>query len=210
LDELSDKIKQHTMGSGFKHNSFDDLIIYKNDSNLSKEFIETWVSPFYLNIGHTDKEFFEQLKRIKTNLTKEIALQLLGDLNWRTRQSGAFFTAINNYTELIDIIGIHFLKSEVTYAGKVYALVLAYFNNKQTIKYLKNYLDFYLLRPAMWFDQRDAMEALLYLDEENKTTFVDVYSNAWKKFIENKPDWGDDLNSERIRNQVKFIRNLQD
>lgn len=35
----------------------------------------------------------------------KVVLKLLGDFNWRTRQTGAYFAAIQGYSEIIDIIG---------------------------------------------------------------------------------------------------------
>ena len=208
--ELNEQIRLHSAGAIIRHKtSFDNLVPYKNDFELSQEFIDTWVVPFYMNIGDTDAEWKDKILCIKDKITKEIVAKLLGDFNWRTRQTGAFFAAVKNYIEFIDIIGIHLLKSEVTYAGQVYAYVLAYFNTEKSISYLRDYLTYYLEKPELWFDQREVMEALKYSDEKNNTNLLSSYSNLWLKFIENKPYWEKEINIERIKKQVVFISELQ-
>ncbi|RZK23023.1 MAG: hypothetical protein EOO43_08945 [Flavobacterium sp.] len=188
MDSLNDQIRLHSAGAIIRHKtSFDNLVSYKNDFELSQEFIDNWAVPFYMNIGDTDREWRDKILDIKDNITKEIVAKLLGDFNWRTRQTGAFFAAVKNYTEFIDIIGIHLLKSEVTYAGQVYACVLAYFNTEKSIVYLNDYLTYYLDKTELWFDQSAVMEALKYVDEKRESNLLSVHLNSWLKFIEHKP-----------------------
>ena len=93
-----------------------------------------------MRIGDTDKNWENLLIQTKDKITKEVVVKLLGDFNWRTRQTGAFFAAIKHFTDLTDIIGTHFLKSEVCYAGQVYAYTFASFNTETCIEYLDNCL----------------------------------------------------------------------
>ena len=210
MDDLNEKIKLHSVGAIVRHKtSFDNLVSYKNDFELSQEFLDNWTIPFYMNIGNTDQEWFDKIMLVKDKISQEIVVKLLGDFNWRTRQTGAFFAAIKNYTELIDIIGIHLLKSEVTYAGKVYAYVLAYFNTEKSKEYLNDYLTYYLAKPDFWFDQREAMEAIQYLDLKNGTNIFFNYFNSWSEFIENKPYWKKEIDTDRIEEELGFINKLQ-
>ena len=164
---LLDKIKQHIAGSTVKHdNPFDNLTPISNNFELTQEFINEWIIPYYMDIGQRiDDEWIDNLTGIKSKITPEIIKSSLGDFNWRTRQTGAYFAAISNQKECIEYIGTHLLKSEVCYAGSVYCLVLSYFNTTQCVDYLNTYLEYYLTKYDLWFDQRDAMQAIAYLDK---------------------------------------------
>lgn len=166
MNDLNEQIKLHSAGAIVRHNStFEELHPYKNVDELSQDFIDTWVVPFYMSIGNTHKSWKKQLIQANEKITKEIIVKLLGDFDWRSQKTGAFFAAINNFTDLTDIIGIHLLKSEVCYSGEVYAYTFASFNTDKSIDYLDRYLSYYLLQPDLWFDQEEAMEALTYLDK---------------------------------------------
>jgi hypothetical protein len=133
---LEEQIKLHSAGATVRHlSNFDDLKSYYNGFELSQEFINKWVVPFYMEIGnYYDDNWVEKVKLISNEITKEVTLTLLGDFNWRTRLVGAYFSAVKNYKEQIEIIGTHFLKSEVCCVGHIYSLVLASYNDEKNIK----------------------------------------------------------------------------
>ncbi len=162
-----------------------------------------------MRIGDTDDSWTNQLIQAKDNITKDVIIKLLGDFNWRTRQTGAFFAAIKGFTDLTDIIGVHFLKSEVCYAGQVYAYTFALFNTDKSIDYLERYLTYYLAQPDLWFDQREAMEALTYLDKINQTHLVSKHSNKWIKFTNNKPYWDKNISTVRLQKQLELIEKVK-
>lgn len=89
------------------------------------------------------------------------------------------FLTVKNYKEQIEIIGTHFLKSEVCCVGHIYSLVLASYNDERTIQYLTDYLDYYLQKPELDFDQENALECIAYLDKENKTNNLNKYIDNW-------------------------------
>jgi hypothetical protein len=93
----------------------------------------------------------------------------LGDFDWRTRSTGSYFAGIKNAVQFQEIIGIHLLKSEVCYAGSEYAITLALFNTERSVYYLNLYLEYYLTKSELYFDQGSAITALKYLDEINNT-----------------------------------------
>jgi hypothetical protein len=206
MKDIDEQIKLHTAGAIVRHkSSFTDLPSFKNDFELSEEFIKTWAVPFYMLVGNTGDELIETFGEVKGKITKEIAVTLLGDFNWRTRQTGAFFAAIKNYTDLTDIIGIHLLKSEVCYAGSIYACVLAAFNTPECVEYLNRYLEYYLTKPELWFDQQRVMEAVAYLNKINGTDDLERHFNNWTKFIGNKPHWNEKINTSWIEGQINLI-----
>lgn len=183
----NEAIALHVAGATVRHrNRFENIEVPRNDDDLANEFIEKWVVPFYmpnLTIANetTIKAFSEAAREINIDIVKA----LLGDFNWRTRITGAFFAAINNYQELEDTIGKHLLKSEVCYAGNGYCLALAAFATDKAKEYLISYLDYYLDRNDLWFDQATAYCALEYLD---KNAAVQL-NNKWNSFITDKPNW---------------------
>lgn len=180
--ELSD-IEKHSAGATVRHSSpFDTLESYSNKEEISKSFIDNWVAPFYFNLNKTDIEWIHFMSTTLPNITDEIVLTNLGDFNWRTRQTGAYFAALTNNTDCIDIIGAHLLKSEVCYSGFQYAKVLAYFNVPESIEYFTKYLNHYLKHPELHFDQGSVFIALNYLDRINETNLVDQYREDWVKF----------------------------
>ena len=188
MDDQNEKARLHTAGATVTHVSpFDNLPTYKNGNELSPDFISKWVVPYYMKIAsYGNSDWVNQIKEIKSGITKDICLSLLGDFNWRTRLTGSYFAAIKGYRELIDIIGVHFLKSEVCCVGHIYALILAFFNDEPCVGYLNRYLDYYLATPALYFDQKSAMEALLYLDNQNKTNHFGKHIDNWNRLQEER------------------------
>ncbi|MBD8019106.1 DUF6000 family protein [Kaistella pullorum] len=213
-DKEIEAIKLHVAGATVRHTPpFDDLKSFKNDFELSRDFLDKWVIPFFMNIGHfsghLDTKWIDSLKRIKCEITPEIIEQNLGDFNWRTRQTGAYFSALTNQTQFIDIIGTHLLKSEVSYAGGAYCEVFASFNLPKCIDYLNLYLDYYLTKPDLWFDQKDAMEAIMYLDKINSTNNIDRHRSNWIQFIKNKPNWPEEITTDNLEKRLQVIETVK-
>lgn len=115
MNDLNEMARLHSAGATVRHVSpFDSLPIRKNDKDLSSDFVKKWAVPYYMEIGSYDNSNrIDQIKKIKPEITKDVCRNLLGDFNWRTRLVGSYFAAVKDYKELIDIIGIHLLKSEV-------------------------------------------------------------------------------------------------
>lgn len=184
MDDLNEMANLHSAGATVRHLSpFTHLPTHKNADNLTVDFTQKWVVPYYMEIGaYSNSACIDAIKQAKPEITTDICLSLLGDFNWRTRKVGAYFAAVKGYSELIEIIGTHLLKSEVCCVGHVYALTLAFFNNEQCIQYLNKYLDYYLTRPALYFDQKMVLEAVLYLDKQNGTNNFSLHEANWKIF----------------------------
>lgn len=98
------------------------------------------------SLSNCDATTIKKFADTANEIDKNIVLNLLIDFNWRTRITGAFFSAINKYQEFEDIIGRHLLKSEVCYSGSGYCLALATFSTENAKGYLVKYLDYYLDR----------------------------------------------------------------
>lgn len=177
----------HSAGAVVRHRSkFEDLETYYNQEPVTDAFREKWVIPFYFNLNHSDEGWIRQIKALKAEITEEVILQNLGDFNWRTRSTGAFFAAVQDARHLTEIIGTHLLKSEVCYSGQQYARTLACFNTPEAVDYLNRYLDYYLTLPQLDFDQTSVIAALKYLDGVNGTDHVHKHEIQWNAFVEGK------------------------
>lgn len=188
MDDLNEMARLHSAGATVRHSSpFNDLPVHKNETPLSDDFIKKWVVPFYMEIGpYGDQKWIEEIKEIKNEITPGICLSLLGDFNWRTRLVGAYFAAVKGYEDLIDIIGIHLLKSEVCCVGHIYAVTLAFFKTDKSVEFLNKYLDYYLTTPSLYFDQKYVMEAILYLDKINNTSDFKRHLDNWRMLEEKR------------------------
>lgn len=188
---------------------FTHLPSFKNEEELTQDFIDKWVKPYYLQVGHTDHSWAQQLISVKNRITPTIIQKNLGDSDWRPRQTGAFFAAITNQAQFIGIIGTHLLKSEVPYAGGVYCKVLASFNTPGCVEYLNLYLSYYLSKTDCWFDQKDAMEAILYLDKVNGTRHFETHVPKWVEFVKNKPYQVPEISTIHLENQLALIETVK-
>ncbi len=211
MDEKTKKqIELHVAGATIQHLSpFAELEHYTNANKIEPEFIKKWCVPFYMfGINNAD-EFIRNLKPIRTELNLEVVKKLLGDFNWRTRIVGAYFASIMEFKTVEDIIGIHLLKSQVCYAGNGYCLTLATLNTQNGIEYLKKYLEYYLTRKELHYEQREAMCALKWTDKINGTNEMGEYLNLYQDWVSGK--YSQDLNNsfqgfEQQMNNLKRIK----
>jgi hypothetical protein len=204
-----EEIKLHVAGATVRHqNPFSQLPIPRNAEGLSREFIEKWVVPFYMT-GISNNAFLENLKPIAHDLSKEVVAHLLGEFNWRARIVGAWFSAIKQYAEFEPVIGNLLLRSEVCYAGGGYCIALTSFNTATSTEFLCKYLDYYLNRPDLFFDQGDAMGALAYLDTVNQTQNLERFIPSWEKFVADKPNWRLTRSIESFADQMEGVLRIQ-
>jgi hypothetical protein len=207
-DQEKQEISLHVAGATVRHsNPFDNVVVFKNSVDIDQEFIDRFLIPYYMDIPirQSDKKGIEKFGKIKDDFTKDVVKKLLGDFNWRTRQTGAYFAAINDFREFEENIGQLLLKSEVCYAGTIYALALGTFNTKSGQAFLTKYLDYYLTTFDLFFDQKEVLTTVKYLDEINGTNNCDKYLEAWDKFIENKPNWKRDITTDNFKREIEVI-----
>lgn len=166
LDEASKKhLLLHVAGATVRHqNPFENMLSHQNDVECDNQFIKKWVVPVYLAGLSGKEETLLVFKSLMPQLTHEILLKMLGEFGWRQRIAGAYFAAISKHQAVEDVIGTHLLKSEVCYAGRGYCLALASFETITAQKYLIQYLEYYLSRSDLDFDQSSALGALAFLD----------------------------------------------
>lgn len=112
---------------------------------------------------------------------------------------------MKNLNEFEEIIGNHLLKSEVCYSGSGYCLALATFGTENSKNFLKKYLDYYLTRKDLWFDQGDALSALFWMDENE----AEKYEIIWQDFVADKPHWNLEKSKERFAESMKILDEIR-
>ena len=203
----ADEIALHISGATIRHrNPFEDLEVPRNEEELTEDFADRWIMPFCMyGFASLDESLINEFARASRQIDIEIVLKLLGDFDWRPRLIGAYFAAINNYTELSTIIGHSLLKSEVCYAGAGYCLALAKFNSDAAKDFLKEYLDYYLDKKDLWFNQNSAYCALHFIDPNSSDLFID----KWNAFIDDKPNWNFEKSKKHFDKEMKCIDEIQ-
>lgn len=195
-------IQLHTAGATVQHTSpFEGLISYVDETEISQQFREEWVIPFYFELNNQSDKWVEKMVELKPQITENVILQNLGDFDWRTRSTGSYFAGIKKAVQFQEIIGIHLLKSEVCYAGSQYAITLASFNTERSVYYLNLYLKYYLTKPELYFDQGSVMTALKYLDEINNTNHTEKHQKNWGNLI----NWRNEKQIDNLNNFKKKI-----
>jgi len=107
--------------------------------------------------------FLRQLSQDAEAITaNEITTLLQG--GWRERRTAAWLVAVSRRTEFRERLGELLLASEVCCAGLAYCVPLASFGTPRDADLLATYLDRYLRRPDLAYDQTVAMGALMFID----------------------------------------------
>ncbi|MCF3182439.1 hypothetical protein IPZ70_21185 [Streptomyces polychromogenes] len=91
-------------------------------------------------------------------------LEALLDHGWRPRLTAAWLIGVDRRTSFRERLGGLLLDSETCYAGAGYCFALARFGTDADAAILTAYLDRYLPRTDLVYDQPEALGALLCLD----------------------------------------------
>lgn len=92
-------------------------------------------------------------------------LEMMLAFEWRSRLTAAWLIGLDRRTQFRERLGTLLLESEMVYAGGAYCFALARFAEDSDAAILTAYLDRYLPRLDCYYDQHDAVGALLHLDE---------------------------------------------
>lgn len=209
-----DPINLHVAGEKARHKSpFSDLAVPSSSESLTPEFLARWVSPFYMKfLGlHFLKPGFEaELACVYKTIDQKVIEALLFEFNWRPRIVGGHFAAIKNISGVEHLLGTLLLRSDVCFAAEGYCVALARFNSESSRAYLVNYLDYYLGRKDVEFDQGTAIGALGYLDRINGHNDLDRFVANWHEFIgnEQEPGWNPDWAIERFSKRMDRVHEL--
>ncbi|MDH6709155.1 hypothetical protein P3T27_005901 [Kitasatospora sp. MAA19] len=119
---------------------------------------------------------------------RELTILLEG--GWRERKTAAWLIAVARRTEFRECLGELLLDSEVCYAGIAYCVALATFGTPADPDLLAAYLDRYLRRPDLYYDQTAAMGALLHLDTKlgaDRAARFLAPDGLWHQWIDGPP-----------------------
>lgn len=122
---------------------------------------------------------------------RELSILLEG--GWRGRHTAAWLIAVARRTEFRDRLGELLLASEVCYAGRGYCVALAAFGTPADAALLASYLDHYLRRPDLDYNQPEAIGALLHLDANLGTDTTARFltpGGLWQRWVDGPPAKG--------------------
>ncbi|MFH8616215.1 DUF6000 family protein [Streptomyces sp. NPDC017979] len=134
-------------------------------------------------------EFTKKLGRAAGDITSS-ELTILLEAGWRERKTAAWLVAVAHKDEFRERLGELLLASEGPYAGQAYCVALATFGTPADADLLVAYLDRYLRRPDLYYDQIVAIGALLHLDTELGTDHASRFlapDGLWRQWIEGPP-----------------------
>ncbi|MFF7795135.1 DUF6000 family protein [Streptomyces sp. NPDC007991] len=117
-------------------------------------------------------------------------LETLLNGGWRERTTAAWLIAVAGRTEFRERLGELLLASEVPFAGEAYCVALATFGAPADADLLGAYLDRYLLRPDLDYDQAAALGALLLLDARlgaSQAARFLVSDGLWQQWVDGPP-----------------------
>ncbi|MFJ8943322.1 DUF6000 family protein [Streptomyces sp. NPDC102395] len=117
-------------------------------------------------------------------------LDTLLDRGWRERKTAAWLVAVAGRSEFRDRLGELLLASEGPYAGQAYCVALAVFGTRADADLLVAYLDRYLRRPDLYYDQTAALGALLLLDAKLGADYAARFlapEALWQQWINGPP-----------------------
>jgi hypothetical protein len=60
------------------------------------------------------------------------------------------------------------------------------------------------------FNQKDAVDAILYLDKINDTNNLEIHKKAWRNYIKEKSWFSNDIDNSRFEKDVEFIHHIRD
>ncbi|MFJ5546371.1 DUF6000 family protein [Streptomyces sp. NPDC093225] len=114
-------------------------------------------------------------------------LGILFEGGWRERRTAAWLVAVAHRTEFRDLVDRLLLASAGPYAGPAYCVALAKFGTAADAELLSAYLDHYLPRPDLDYDQAVVLGTLLYLDETLGSAYTTRFlapDGPWDRWLE--------------------------
>jgi hypothetical protein len=198
--------EMHSAGTTVLHRSpFESLEVRVDPTPIPSEFIDSWNVPFHNRTLQGVSALEEPLRSRFKEIDVLLIRRLLAYANWRPRSVGAAFATLRMDTEITDDLGRLLLRSDVCYSGAIYCFALARFNTERSIGYLREYLEYYLTRADLWYDQAEAMAALHYADARNGTAYARSLLESWHRFVANKPEWNLERSCTRFAEEMKRI-----
>ena len=151
-------------------------------------FYEKWVVElFSTSLWYDCDALVRTLRPLRDDVDEAVARQLLSLFDYRARFVGASLAALRLFTDLEMHIGRLLLRSDFPFSGRAFCVALVRLNSPTAIGVLTEYLDYYLTRPDLDFDQAFAMAALGHIDRRNGTSLREPFIPRWKTFVGESP-----------------------
>ncbi|WP_336319765.1 DUF6000 family protein [Streptomyces lavendofoliae] len=138
--------------------------------------------------------FMRDLREDARLISAEEVAQLL-EGGWRERRTAAWLVAVSRRTEFRERLGELLPASEVCRAGLAYSVALAGFGTARDADLLVAYLDRYLRRPDLGYDQTVVMGALQFIDLNLGGGQADRFrqpGGLWQQWLQDAPHMQDD------------------
>lgn len=139
--------------------------------------------------GRDRTKFLRKLGQAAAEISSR-ELDTLFDRGWRERKTAAWLVAVAGRSAFRDRLGELLLASEGPYAGQAYCVALAVFGTRADADLLVAYLDRYLRRPDLYYDQTAALGALLLLDAKLGADYTARFlapGGPWQQWIGGPP-----------------------
>lgn len=143
-------------------------------------FLRDWVLPL-LRAVHTDAGTPAVVEGAR-RATDGVVRGLLGMRQWRSRVVGAHVVAVAGLGAYEQTLANLLLRSDYCIAGRHYALALASFGTPVAVGALEEYLDYYLRRLDLRYDQVEVMAALRWLDRSTGADRASRWVEAWRAY----------------------------
>ncbi|WP_329099262.1 DUF6000 family protein [Streptomyces sp. NBC_01439] len=116
----------------------------------------------------------------------DVELEALLGYEWRSRLTAAWLIGVGRRATFRERIGDLLLASEFCFSGSAYCFALARFGTHADAEILTAYLDHYLPRTDLRYDQPAALGALLRLDAHLGTNHADRFTQPdglWDQWV---------------------------
>lgn len=149
-----------------------------------------------LRMSREEYEPFVHALAADARAVTDAELTILFEGSWRERRTAAWFVAVSRRDHYRGRLGALLLESEVCCAGGAYCVALASFGTARDADLLAAYLDRYLHRPDLAYDQPTAMGALAYTDSvlhSDRASHFLQEDGLWRQWFQDAPHMhGDD------------------
>ncbi|WP_392958833.1 DUF6000 family protein [Streptomyces sp. LN245] len=143
-----------------------------------------------LRLSGPERELFvRELVQAAREITPA-ELGILFEGGWRERKTASWLVVVAGRAEFRSRIGELLLASGEPYAGAAYCVTLATFGDSADADLVCRYLDRYLLRPDLGYDQGLALGTLLHLDAALGTERASRYlatGGLWQQWTDATP-----------------------